>query len=845
MHPSVKEIASVARPRHQLSRRRAISVALLWLLVATLVGSVLIPALETRRIMRLLREITEVIEPARILSWQLESGLAMEYSALQGFALSGDSVLLRRYRMIADDETSRLAALERLAPRLGPEAVGRTADVRRRITRWQELNRVLFDGQLSREQFSVAAQAQRALRDSIISEIDRLPSQLSAEAAARTEQVRGHEWGSLFVNAGLVLLALAAMVAVVALTLRERRLAAILQRRVQEESALRQVGRALSAAATIEEAMRRIVEGTVATTRAFGAYVEFVSFEDDAVRAAALVGSGVTTLLSTRMERSGSLTEEARARRSPTLIAEVEGIERRLPPEVAAACVCCTGLVAPLLSSGETFGALVLLRDATTGAFGEDERRQMGLLGDLAAAVLRRVEVERTVLVEAQQQATHETALRTAAEAFAGAFTVDDVTQQIARSALEATQAQGVYVEHVSHTPDGSFAVVVRGEAGSGVPTLGTKRAYPGSYTEQAINIGKPVLVSDLSGADRSALDSAPIDTADSTIVLPLGQPGAPIGALFIVGATQGRFRSDVGWAHTFAHLAALAYEKVRLLDEAREGRLELERLMRSRQRLMRGFSHDVKNPLGAADGYAELLSAGIYGELTAEQRESIQRIRRSIHRALDLIDDLNELARAETGNIALRRQVVDLGDLVRTSGDEYRGAANASGLSLTVDVAEDLPTVETDGARVRQIVGNLLSNAIKYTKAGSVVLRVRAYPAETVGGARGWVHFDVIDTGLGIPADKRDIIFEEFSRLGANDRAGAGLGLAISKRLAEALGGQITVESEVGCGSTFTLRLPIHVPEGSGLVADTHDGRDERRVRQTTSIREPERRLI
>jgi signal transduction histidine kinase len=845
MHPSIREIASVARPRHQPSRRRAISVALLWLLVATLVGSVLIPALETRRIMRLLREITEVIEPARILSWQLESGLAMEYSALQGFALSGDSVLLRRYRMIADDETSRLAALERLAPRLGPEAVGRTADVRRRITRWQELNRALFDGQLSREQFSVAAQAQRALRDSIIGEIDRLPSQLSAEAAARTEQVRGHEWGSLFVNAGLVLLALAAMVAVVALTLRERRLAAILQRRVQEESALRQVGRALSAAATIEEAMRRIVEGTVATTRAFGAYVEFVSFEDDAVRAAALVGSGATTLLSMRMERSGSLTEEARARRSPTLIAEVDGIERRLPPEVAAACVSCTGLVVPLLSSGETFGALVLLRDATTGAFGEDERRQMGLLGDLAAAVLRRVEVERTVLVEAQQQATHETALRTAAEAFAGAFTVDDVTQQIARSALEATQAQGVYVEHVSHTPDGSFAVVVRGESGSGVPTLGTRRAYAGSYTEQAINIGKPVLVSDLPGADRSAPDSTPIDTADSTIVLPLGQPGAPIGALFIVGATQGRVRSDVGWAHTFSHLAALAYEKVRLLDEAREGRLELERLMRSRQRLMRGFSHDVKNPLGAADGYAELLSAGIYGELTAEQRESIQRIRRSIHRALDLIDDLNELARAETGNIALRRQVVDLGDLVRTSGDEYRGAANASGLSLTVDVAEDLPTVETDGARVRQIVGNLLSNAIKYTKAGSVVLRVRAYPAETVGSARGWVHFDVIDTGLGIPADKRDIIFEEFSRLGANDRAGAGLGLAISKRLAEALGGQITVESEVGCGSTFTLRLPIHVPEGMGLIGDTHDGRDERRVRQTTSVREPERRLI
>lgn len=666
MHTSTKDIASLAKSREKPSRRRLASPALVSLLVMTLLASVVLPALETRRIRSLLLEVKEVIEPARNLSWQLESGLAMEYSALQGYALSGDTVLLRRYRMMADDETNRLAALERLATRLGPSAVAGTAEVRRRITRWQELNRVLVAGHLSREQFASSVRAQRALRDSIIAEVDRLPSQLSSEGAIRTEQVRRHEYRSLFLNAGSVFVALVAMMAVVALTFRERRLAGILERRVDEESAL-----------------------------------------------------------------------------------------------------------------------------------------------------------------------------RIAAEALAGAFTVDEVTQQIAHSALNATQALGVYAKHVKHTPDGSLEVVVRGEAGRGVPELGTTRPYSGSYTEQAINLGKPALVSDL--ADPSAPDSALINAAESTIVLPIGQPGTPIGALFIVGAAQGRFHSDSVWARTFSHLAALAYEKVRLLDEARDGRLKLERLMSSRQRLMRGFSHDVKNPLGAADGYADLLSAGIYGQLSAEQSEKIQRIRRSIHSALDLLDDLHELARAETGNVALRRQAVDLGDLAWATGDEYRGAANASGLSLTVDVAEDLPTVETDGARVHQVIGNLLSNAIKYTKAGSVVLRVREYPAETIGGARGWVHFDVIDTGLGIPADKRDIIFEEFSRLGTNDRAGAGLGLAISKRLAEALGGEITVESEVGSGSTFTLRLPIHSQEPSSLVADTRQRGDERRVRQTTARAEPE----
>ena len=190
MGTSTREIALAARARSPFSLRSVISPALVWLLVTTIVASVLIPAFETRRIMGLLREMTDVIEPARTLSWQLESGMAMEYSALQGYALSGDTLLLRQYRRMADDETSRLAELERLAPRLGPGAVAVTATVRHRITRWQELNHVLFGGALSREQFAAAARAQRTLRDSITSEIDRLPSRLSAEAATRREQVQ-------------------------------------------------------------------------------------------------------------------------------------------------------------------------------------------------------------------------------------------------------------------------------------------------------------------------------------------------------------------------------------------------------------------------------------------------------------------------------------------------------------------------------------------------------------------------------------------------------------------------------------------------------------------------------
>jgi signal transduction histidine kinase len=220
----------------------------------------------------------------------------------------------------------------------------------------------------------------------------------------------------------------------------------------------------------------------------------------------------------------------------------------------------------------------------------------------------------------------------------------------------------------------------------------------------------------------------------------------------------------------------------------------------------MRGFSHDIKNPLGAADGYADLLAAGIFGPLSAEQRESVDRLRGSIQSALALIADLHEFARADTGHLSLSIEPVLLRDVVRASNDEFRAAAARRELSLSLQLSDDGLVVDTDALRVRQILSNLLSNAIKYTTRGSIVLRLRRVEEESAG----WATIDVEDTGEGIAADQVSLLFEEFVRLTASGEPGAGLGLAISKRLADALGGRLTVRSERGRGSCFTLWLPI-----------------------------------
>jgi signal transduction histidine kinase len=253
----------------------------------------------------------------------------------------------------------------------------------------------------------------------------------------------------------------------------------------------------------------------------------------------------------------------------------------------------------------------------------------------------------------------------------------------------------------------------------------------------------------------------------------------------------------------------------------------ELERVTRSRARLIRGFTHDVKNPLGAADGSLALLEGGILGDLTPKQLDSVRRGRRSIHAALDLIAHLMDLARAEAGQITIRRQPTDMHAVVAEVAEEFRAQAETAGLTLTVDPPHDVPPIDTDPARARQILSNLVSNAVKYTPTGgrvTVRLAMRegtpvpdasthtmahAGDAASAPSLGSWVTVDVIDTGSGIKPEARTLLFQEFARFDPSAAHGSGLGLAISQRVARALGGEIRVQSEPGVGSTFTLWLP------------------------------------
>jgi signal transduction histidine kinase len=257
--------------------------------------------------------------------------------------------------------------------------------------------------------------------------------------------------------------------------------------------------------------------------------------------------------------------------------------------------------------------------------------------------------------------------------------------------------------------------------------------------------------------------------------------------------------------------------------EEAARRREEVERLLDAKARLMNGITHDLKNPLNVIDGYAQLLARGLKGDVTAAQKESIARIRNGVRSSLAIINDLLEIARAESGELRLDRAPADVVELAREMVEDHRGEIEMAQLALTfhTEVAQAVESIDAD--RVLGILSNLLSNARKYTPPGGhVEVRVAAAARGPRATAGPRLVLAVRDDGPGIPPDRREFIFEEFARLETGTRGGAGLGLAISRAIARLMGGDLTVDSTPGQGSTFTLWLPASRAHGERAVA--HD---------------------
>jgi PAS domain S-box-containing protein len=237
----------------------------------------------------------------------------------------------------------------------------------------------------------------------------------------------------------------------------------------------------------------------------------------------------------------------------------------------------------------------------------------------------------------------------------------------------------------------------------------------------------------------------------------------------------------------------------------------ERERALAARSRFFTAMSHEIRTPMNAILGYTDLLLLGAYGELAPKQREGIERTHRAAHHLLELVNDVLDLSKLEAGKLEIQVEPVDLPRLVGELMTTVQPLAEERLTELRFTHENCRDPIYTDPRRLRQILLNLLSNAIKFGRGQPVTIDCRP--------TNGEVAIEVADQGIGIALEDQPRIFEEFVQLSETGERGTGLGLPISKRLSEILGGRLEVQSNPGEGSVFRVVLPVRITEGRTTV--------------------------
>jgi GAF domain-containing protein/CheY-like chemotaxis protein len=485
-----------------------------------------------------------------------------------------------------------------------------------------------------------------------------------------------------------------------------------------------------------------------------------------------------------------------------------------------------TVLAIPMLRAGELLGVILIYRYEVR-AFTDSQIAVLETFADQAAIAIEnaRLLTELQARTEALTRSVTELqALGEVSQVLSSTLDLEIVLNTIVS---RASQIAGTDGGSVYEYDEGSEAFHLRATDNLDEEVVAMARRTPVPRGEGVLGrmaaTREPVQIADIGadGAYHSPLRDVLLRSGTRALMaVPLLRENVLIGGLTVNKKTPGEFSPAViDLLKTFASQSAVAIQNARLFREIGDKSRQLELADRHKSEFLANMSHELRTPLNAIIGYSEMLQEDA-ADLGAEQfTEDLGRINAAGKHLLELINAVLDLSKIEAGKMELYLETFEVAGLVRDIAAVIQPLAGKNANRLEVRCPPETGTMRADLTKVRQALFNLLSNACKFTDRGTVGLAVAR---EAIDG-RDFMAFRVSDTGIGMTPEQLTRLFEAFSQADAATTrryGGTGLGLALSRRLCRMMGGDVTVESVAGRGSTFTIRLPVLVAEAAGAPA-------------------------
>jgi signal transduction histidine kinase/DNA-binding response OmpR family regulator/uncharacterized protein YigA (DUF484 family) len=470
-------------------------------------------------------------------------------------------------------------------------------------------------------------------------------------------------------------------------------------------------------------------------------------------------------------------------------------------------------LVVPLIIGGTVFGAIDL-QDKRPDAFKEEDLR---LLVTLAASMTVALENAR-LFEETQRHAREMSALTEVGSDISATLDLSDVLERIAAHALDLLDVS----DSALFLPDET------GRTMKGFVALGTIAEQVMAIT---VHPGQGILGHMWQNREAEVINDALSDTRAQTIAGTVTHPdermmatpllsGEDVVGMMAVWRRGEPFdENDLRFLNGLSRQAAIAIQNARLYSDAAAARAEAERANEAKSTFLANMSHELRTPLNAIIGFTRIVQRKSKDQIPQKQVDNLGKVLSSGEHLLNLINTILDIAKIEAGRMDVTISKFPVGPLIEATANTTQPLLKP-GVKLHKDIAPDLPLIHSDQDKLRQIMLNLLSNSAKFTQEGAITIRARSDGEKLA--------VDVIDTGIGISEEAMGRVFEEFQQADSSTTrqyGGTGLGLPISKHLAQLLGGDLLLESEAGVGSTFTIVIPVDIEQ---VHADSQPAADE-----------------